>query len=81
MHRASPVLLTDLPALKELIQHNLSLNRFSNTYMYVCIFFFIIFYMSSSVISSGKCTVAPLVWGDKEQEQEAIKVTGGKESL
>merc|ERR1711971_289699 len=44
---ASPVLLTDLPALKQLIEHNLSLN--------------------SSAISSETCTVAPLVWGNKEQ--------------
>merc|ERR1719348_1992061 len=58
---ASPVLLTDLPALKDLIQHNISLN--------------------SSVISSEKCTVAPLVWGDKEQEEKAIEVTGGQPDL
>ena len=33
--------------------------------------------MSSSVISRDKCTVAPLVWGDKEQGEQAIKETGG----
>jgi len=60
-HRASPVLLTDLPALKQLIEHNLSLN--------------------SSAISSETCTVAPLVWGDKEQGKKAVEVTGGQPDL
>merc|ERR1712212_169411 len=34
--------------------------------------------LNSSVISRDKCTVAPLVWGDKEQGEQAIKETGGQ---
>jgi len=54
---ASPVLLTDLPALIELIQHNISQN--------------------SPVLTDGHCTTTPLVWGDKGQGEDALKVTDG----